>query len=170
MFARFPLLDPDHFLKACLPIVGKLISPIGGLDLVCRGGRWNQSRHHNWPALQQQTEGVLAPTTSFSSSSAMVLTKTVHEFAMPLLPQVREGEVHVMGIMLMIFTPIALRRCDFPLGLSAVAGNGHWSGAAGMIASSSWRPALRFLGEYPGRRPSQPGVNMRFVASFPRCS
>jgi len=29
MFARFPLLDPDEFLRRALPLVSKLISPVG---------------------------------------------------------------------------------------------------------------------------------------------
>src|SRR5204862_7861762 len=31
MFMRFPLLDPDWFLQKALPVVGKLISPIGAI-------------------------------------------------------------------------------------------------------------------------------------------
>src|SRR5688500_17090221 len=31
MFMRIPLLDPDRFLVRTLPLIGKLISPLGGL-------------------------------------------------------------------------------------------------------------------------------------------
>src|SRR5213592_1039139 len=55
MFARFPLLDPDDFLKRCLPLAGKLIGPLGALLWFAVVGWAGKVALDKWDALRQQT-------------------------------------------------------------------------------------------------------------------
>jgi putative peptide zinc metalloprotease protein len=56
--------------------------------------------------LVDQSQGVLAPGNLFLLYVSLVLIKALHEFGHALACKKYGGEVHVMGIMLMIFTPI----------------------------------------------------------------
>lgn len=106
MFARFPVLDPDRFLVQTLPLFGWLVSPVGGvlwLVAVCVALKLGIERFAD---LRQQTEGVLAPGNLFMLYVALVLIKVLHEFGHAYTCRKLGGEVHNMGIMLMIFTPV----------------------------------------------------------------
>src|SRR5262249_20331788 len=61
MFMRFPLLDPDRFLVRTLPVVGKLISPLGALLWILVVGAGLKVAADNWTVLKEQSQGVLAP-------------------------------------------------------------------------------------------------------------
>jgi putative peptide zinc metalloprotease protein len=106
MFARFPLLDPDDFLRRFLPIAGKLISPAGlALWLVTVVGALKIVAD-DFPALVDQGQAVLAPGNLILLYIALIVLKTLHEFGHGFACRHYGGEVHVMGVMLMIFTPI----------------------------------------------------------------
>lgn len=106
MFARFPLLDPDDFLRRSLPFVAKLISPAGLTLWLLTVGYALKILADNSPALFDQSQAVLAPGNLFLLYVAMVILKTLHEFGHAFICRSFGGEVHVMGVMLMIFTPI----------------------------------------------------------------
>jgi putative peptide zinc metalloprotease protein len=61
MFMRFPLLDPDRFLVRTLPVVGKLISPIGALVWLAVVGCALKVVADNFDALRMESRGVLEP-------------------------------------------------------------------------------------------------------------
>ena len=105
MFMRFPLLDPDRFLQKTLPVVGKLISPIGALIWLIVVGFGLKVVAENFVAFRDQTQSVLAPDNLFLLYLGMVIIKTFHEFGHAYFCRKFGGEVHVMGVMLMIFTP-----------------------------------------------------------------
>lgn len=106
MFMRFPLLDPDRFLVSTLPGIGKFISWFGaGLWLIVVG-LGVKVVADNWELARHQAEGVLAPGNLVLLYAAMVLIKTLHEFGHAYFCRKFGGEVHAMGIMLMIFTPV----------------------------------------------------------------
>ena len=106
MFARFPLLDPDRFLVRTLPWLGKLISPAGAaMWLMVVGWALKVAVDHA-PALRDQAQGVIAPDNLFLLYAGLVLVKTLHEFGHAYFCRHFGGEVHVMGVLLMIFTPV----------------------------------------------------------------
>jgi putative peptide zinc metalloprotease protein len=106
MFMRFPLLDPDRLLVRLLPWLGRLISPAGALLWVLVVGAAVKLGVDNFDALRQQGQDVLAPSNLVWLYVGLVLIKTLHEFGHALFCRKFGGEVHVMGVMLMIFTPM----------------------------------------------------------------
>ena len=106
MFARFPLFDPDDLLNVLKPY-GKLIFHKIGL-LVWLGVILAAVKVavDNVDALVDQSQGVLAPGNLFLLYVGLVFIKALHEFGHGLACKRHGGEVHTMGIMLMIFTPI----------------------------------------------------------------
>jgi putative peptide zinc metalloprotease protein len=106
MFMRFPLLDPDRFLTRTLPFLGKLISPVGALIWLVMVGWGLKVVADNFPALSDQTQGVLAPDNLLWLYVGLVILKTLHEFGHAYFCRHYGGEVHTMGVMLMIFTPV----------------------------------------------------------------
>ncbi len=106
MFARFPLLDPDRFLVRTLPWVGKLISPIGAfLWFMVVGWALKVAADHA-PSLRDQAQSVVAPDNLFLLYAGLIIVKTLHEFGHAYICRHFGGEVHVMGVLLMIFTPV----------------------------------------------------------------
>lgn len=106
MFMRFPLLDPDRFLVRTLPVVGKLISPLGALVWVIVVGLGLKIVVDNFDELWTQGQGILAVNNLFLLYLCTVAVKALHEFGHAYFCRKFGGEVHVMGIMLMIFTPM----------------------------------------------------------------
>jgi putative peptide zinc metalloprotease protein len=106
MFMRFPLLDPDRFLVATLPAVGWLISWFGAV-LWCLMVGFGLVQFFNYlPALRGQGEGLLTSGNLPLLYLGLVLVKTAHELGHAYFCRRFGGEVHVLGVMLMIFTPM----------------------------------------------------------------
>lgn len=106
MFARFPLYDPDDLLNKLKPYAKLLYSKLGGLLWLVVIGWAIKIALENAPALMDQSQGVLAPSNLFLLYTGLVFIKLLHEFGHGFACKVYGGEVHTMGIMLMIFTPI----------------------------------------------------------------
>ena len=106
MFMRFPLLDPDRFLVRTLPFVGRLISPIGALLWLLVVGLGVKTVIDHFPALREQGQSVLTPSNLPLLYLGLMLIKTLHEFGHAYFCRKYGGEVHAMGVMLMIFTPV----------------------------------------------------------------
>jgi len=165
MFMRFPLLDPDRFLVRALPVVGKFISVPGlmvWLAVVVAGLKVVAD---HWQALKQQGQGLLAPDNLPLLYVGLVIIKTIHEFGHAFFTRKFGGEVHVMGVMLMIFTPVPY-----------VDVSSSWSfrscrqrllvGAAGMIVELFFAALLAFVWAYSGQGTVHSlAYNMMFVAS-----
>ncbi|MGO8765098.1 MAG: biotin/lipoyl-binding protein [Limisphaerales bacterium] len=165
MFMRFPVLDPDRFLVRTLPAVGKLISPFGALLwLVVVGGGLNIVVD-NFSALRAQGQGILAANNLFLLYLGLILVKACHEFGHAYFCRRFGGEVHVMGVMLMIFTPM-----PYVDATSAWSFRERWKrvlvGAAGMIVEVFIAAIAAVFWAHTG-----PGVlhslayNIMFVAS-----
>jgi putative peptide zinc metalloprotease protein len=165
MFARFPLLDPDDFLRRSLPLVSKLIGPVGLAAWCAVVGIALKIVADNGAALLDQGQAVLAPGNLFLLYAAMVLLKALHEFGHGFMCRHFGGEVHVMGVMLMIFTPIPY-----------VDASSSWAfrsrrerilvGAAGMIVEVfvAALAAMVWANTGPGALHSL-AYNMMFIAS-----
>lgn len=106
MFMRFPLIDPDRFLVKTLPVVGKLISPIGALIWAIVVGFGLKMVFDNWEGLRDESQAVLSPSNLPLLYLALIFVKTIHEFGHAYFCRKWGGEVHIMGVMLMIFTPV----------------------------------------------------------------
>jgi putative peptide zinc metalloprotease protein len=106
MFMRFPLLDPDRFLVRTLPFVGKFISAFGALIWLAVVGWGIKVAIDNFPSLRDETQSVLATNNLLLLYLGMVIIKTLHEFGHAYFCRKWGGEVHVMGVLLMIFTPM----------------------------------------------------------------
>lgn len=132
MFMRFPLLDPDRFLVRTLPVVGKVISWAGAAVWLAVVALALKVVADEFPSLRLQGEGVLAPGNIPLLYLALVGIKLLHEFGHAYFCRKFGGEVHVMGVMLMIFTPIPYVDASSSAGFRP-----RWQrvlvGAAGMI-------------------------------------
>jgi putative peptide zinc metalloprotease protein len=132
MFMRIPLLDPDAFLKRSLPYVGRLISWPGAVIWALMVLVAMKVVVDNFSALVDQSQGILAPSNLFLLYLAMVFIKILHEFGHAYACRKFGGEVHVMGVMLLIFTPVPYMDAT-----SSWAFRSRWQrafvGAAGMI-------------------------------------
>jgi putative peptide zinc metalloprotease protein len=106
MFFRIPLLDPDRFLQWALPLVRPLFGPIGvllWLGVVVLGLK---SLAENWSAALDQSQGVLAPGNLAYLYLSLVVLKTLHELGHAFACRRYGGEVHTLGVLFMIFTPV----------------------------------------------------------------
>ena len=106
MFLRIPLLDPDRFLVRTLPWVGWLISWIGVLLWLAVIGIGGKVVMDNWPALMAQGKSVLAPQNLGWFYVALILSKLLHELGHAFFCRKFGGEVHTLGVMLLVFTPV----------------------------------------------------------------
>jgi putative peptide zinc metalloprotease protein len=106
MFARFPLIDPDRFLKTFQPLAKLIISPLGAILWLIVVGLALKTGIDHFPELRRQTDGVLAPGNLPLLYASLVLIKTIHEFGHAFACRRYGGEVHTMGVMLLLFTPL----------------------------------------------------------------
>ncbi len=133
MYSRIPLLDPDAFLKSILPLLRRVISPVGAiiwLGVVVFGLKMVIDHA---PTFRDQSQAMLAPGNIALLYLSFVVVKALHEFGHACVCRRLGGEVHVMGLMLMIFTPV-----PYVDTTSSWAFRSRWKrafvGAAGMIA------------------------------------
>jgi putative peptide zinc metalloprotease protein len=132
MFIRIPLLDPDSFLKRLLPFARLLMNP-AGLALWVAIVTWGiASVAGKWSALGAHTQGILALANLPLLYVGLVLIKTLHELGHALAVRRFGGEVHTLGVMFLIFSPL-----PYVDATAAWAFREKWKrvfvGAAGMI-------------------------------------
>jgi putative peptide zinc metalloprotease protein len=130
---RFPLLDPERFLGWLLPVVRPLVGPVGAClwALVVGAGVVLAAVH--WSDLSSNFLDRV-----FTAKSLVVLwllfplLKAVHEVGHGLATKAFGGEVHDMGVMLLVFSPLPYVDAS-----SASAFPSKWQrvvvGAAGMM-------------------------------------
>ena len=131
---RFPLFDPDRLLKRMVSVFAPLFGWAGALlwlavvvpALVIVPSHWTELSGN-------ATEHLLATNNLVLLAILFPLVKAIHEFAHGLTCRMRGGEVHEMGLMLMIFYPVPYVDVS-----SASAFVSKWQraliGAAGMLA------------------------------------
>jgi putative peptide zinc metalloprotease protein len=165
MFMRFPLLDPDRFIVKTLPLLGWLISPIGALLWLVVVGFGVKVAVDNFAALRTQGQGVLAPGNLLLLYVALVLVKTMHEFGHAYCCRKFGGEVHVMGVLLMIFTPVPYMDATSSWAFRS-AGKRALVGAAGMIVELFMASLAAFVWARTGAGTLHSlAYNMMFIAS-----
>lgn len=104
---RFPLIDPDAFLERWLPLYRPLFGPIGALLWLCVAGWGGIMVFQHWPELTENiTDRILAPENLLLATLVFAVLKALHEFGHACAVKAWGGEVHEMGIMLLVLFPI----------------------------------------------------------------
>jgi putative peptide zinc metalloprotease protein len=112
LFVRIPLIDPDAFLDRWVGLVGKLFTRYGfvlWLVLVTAGLYYAIG---NIGELVDSSSNVLAPDNLVLLYLSFVVVKVFHEFGHAFackrfgVAGGNGGQVHVMGIMLLVFVPV----------------------------------------------------------------
>ncbi len=165
MFARFPLLDPDAFLVRALPWVGKLISGWGALIWLAVVGAGLKVAADHFSALRDQAQGIIDPGNLILLYAGLVLLKSAHEFGHAFFCRRFGGEVHAMGILLMIFTPIPYMDATSAWGFRE-----RWKrvlvGAAGMMVELFFAAIAALVWVNTGQGTLHAlAYNMMFIAS-----
>jgi putative peptide zinc metalloprotease protein len=165
MFVRIPLLDPENFLKRFKTVLKYLVGPLGAIIwfvVVLAAGKMVLER---FDMITDQFQGILSPGNLPLLYAGMIVIKILHEFGHAMACKRFGGEVHTMGVMLLVFTPI-----PFMDATSSWSFRNRWHralvGGAGMFVEIFVAALATFLWAHTG-----PGTlhslayNMMFIAS-----
>ncbi len=165
MFIRIPLLDPENFLKRFLPVIKVLLGHVGAIVWIAVVGTALKVVLDRFDAVTEQAQGILAPDNLILLYVGLVVIKTLHEFGHAMACRRFGGEVHTMGVMLLVFTPLPYMDAT-----SSWSFRSRWHrafvGGAGMIVEIFVAGLATFLWAYTG-----PGTlhslayNIMFIAS-----
>jgi putative peptide zinc metalloprotease protein len=103
---KIPLFDPDRMLNRAQPLIRALVSPYGlvaYLFLLALGIKALMDRSDE---LFHQAAGLLAPDNLLLLYLGFAIAKVVHEFGHAAVCKRFGGEVHTMGVMLLLFAPL----------------------------------------------------------------
>lgn len=104
---RIPVIDPDRFVSAVFPLVRPLFSILGALVFLAVLGSGIALAAINWSAL---TENVADRVLTTQNLAILVLCycliKAVHELGHAFAVKRWGGEVHEIGIMMLVFMPV----------------------------------------------------------------
>jgi putative peptide zinc metalloprotease protein len=165
LFMRLPLFDPDNLLKQLMPIFRLLISPLGALLWLVSTGWAIKLVVDRFDMASDQVQGILAPDNLFLLYLGLIVVKTIHEFGHALVCRRYGGEVHTMGVMLLVFTPLPYMDAT-----SSWAFRSRWEralvGAAGMIMEIFVAAIATFVWAYSGEGTLHSlAYNIMFIAS-----
>jgi putative peptide zinc metalloprotease protein len=104
---QIPLVDPERFLSALLPLVRPAFTVVGfAVWLVVIGGASLVAGAH-WSELTQSTlDQLLAPRNLIMLWLLFPVIKALHELGHGFAVKAFGGEVHEMGIMILVLTPV----------------------------------------------------------------
>jgi putative peptide zinc metalloprotease protein len=104
---KIPLIDPDRFLERWLPRYRPLFGPVGALIWLAVVGWATIEAASHWTELTQDISNrVLAPENLLILGLVFPLLKGLHEFGHACAVKAWGGEVHEMGIMLLVLMPV----------------------------------------------------------------
>ncbi|MDA0824815.1 MAG: hypothetical protein O3C28_20700, partial [Proteobacteria bacterium] len=104
---RIPIFDPDKMLSALTPLARPIFSGLGALIWLVTIIIAASLAVQHWPDLTENvTEKVLSPQNLLLLWISFPLVKALHEFGHGFATKVWGGEVHEMGIMLLVLMPI----------------------------------------------------------------
>lgn len=133
LFWRFPLFDPERFLQRLLPLVRPFFGKAGALLWLVMVGTAIMLAAMHWPDLTEDVvDRVLAPQNLALLWLLFPVLKSLHELGHAFATKAYGGEVHEMGVMLLVVTPLPYVDAS-----AASAFRAKWQrivvGAAGMI-------------------------------------
>ena len=130
---RIPIYDPERLLKRLQPLARQLFSWVGAVLWLALMGYALSLGVSNWGEL---TLGISDQLLSADNLLLMALVfpvaKLVHEFGHALAVKARGGEVHEMGLMLLVFMPAPYVDASASLAFRS-KGQRMLVGAAGML-------------------------------------
>ncbi|MGH9362025.1 MAG: hypothetical protein ACRD2T_08915, partial [Thermoanaerobaculia bacterium] len=104
---KFPLFDPEKLLRRLMPFVRPLFSKLGALVwLLVVGGGLVQASIHFDDLTQNVIDRILEPTNLLLLWVVLPVLKVFHEFGHAFAVKHYGGEVHEMGIILLVLTPL----------------------------------------------------------------
>jgi putative peptide zinc metalloprotease protein len=104
---RIPLVDPDRLLERWLPWYRAIFGPLGAIAWLIVVGWGLFLAIQNWDDLTHDiTHRVLAPENLLIMGLVFPVLKALHEFGHACAVKAWGGEVHEMGIMLLVLMPI----------------------------------------------------------------
>lgn len=104
---RFPLFDPENFLNRWQFLVRPFFNWAGGIFWLMIVGMGVILAAFHWSELTENiTDRVLAPQNLFLLWLTFPLLKALHEFGHAFTIKFLGGEVHEMGIIFLVLTPI----------------------------------------------------------------
>ena len=106
MSIRIPLFDPDRMLQTAMPLIRAVFSPAGALFYLLLLGLAGKALVDNVDSLFSQGAGILAPSNLGLLYIGFIIAKVVHELGHAAACRLHGGEVHKMGVMLLIFAPM----------------------------------------------------------------
>nr|WP_320190175.1 peptidase M50 [uncultured Desulfobacter sp.] len=107
LFMRIPLLDPERILNRFNVLIRPFFSLPGFLVWLVVVGTGIFFAGIHWSELTLNiTDRILSPTNLVVMWLTFPFLKAFHEFAHGFAVNVKGGEVHEMGIMMLVFTPI----------------------------------------------------------------
>ncbi|SDJ36429.1 HlyD family efflux transporter periplasmic adaptor subunit [Billgrantia gudaonensis] len=104
---RIPLLDPERFVAATYPLVKPLIGPFGAFLWLATVGLALVVATLHWQALTENlADRVLGIDNLLLMALVYPLIKALHELGHAWTTKDAGGEVHEIGIMLLVFFPV----------------------------------------------------------------
>ncbi len=162
---RIPLFDPDRMLDRAMPLIRALISPVGLVLYLVLLGFGVKALIDRSDELFDQAAGILAPGNLVLLYLGFALAKVVHELGHAAVCKRFGGEVHTMGVMLLLFAPLPYVDASASWGFRRSAPR-ILVGAAGVLAELAVAAIAAMVWAY-----SAPGVahalayNVIFAAS-----
>ena len=165
MFFRLPLFDPENLLRSLAPIIRQIMSPLGAVVWIAGVVLAGKVVIDHFDLLAVETQGILAPNNLIFLYVSLVFIKTLHEFGHAVACKHYGGEVHTMGVMLLLFTPIPYMDAT-----ASWSFRSRWQrafvGAAGMIFELFAAAIAAFIWAYTGSGiVHNIAFNIMFIAS-----
>jgi putative peptide zinc metalloprotease protein len=165
MFIRIPLFDPDNLLKKLMPVFRLFVSNLGAIVWITVVAAAIKIVAERFDQVMNQAQGILAPDNLFLMYAGLVAIKTIHEFGHAIVCRRFGGEVHTMGVMLLVFTPLPYMDAT-----SSWSFRSRWQRAlvsgAGMITEVFVAALATFVWAYTGQGTlNSLAYNMMFIAS-----
>ena len=162
---RIPLFDPDRMLERALPLIRALVSPAGLVVYLLLLGLGVKALMDRSDELFHQAAGLLAPDNLVLLYLGFAIAKVVHEFGHAAVCKRFGGEVHTMGVMLLMFAPLPYVDASASWGFRRSAPR-MLVGAAGVLAELAVAAVAAMVWAYcaPGVRGAV-AYNVMFAAS-----
>lgn len=130
---RFPLVDPNNFLTQTMPYVRPLFGRLGGLLWLITVLPALLLAIRYWPELTDNvSDRVLAPGNLLLIAASYPVIKLLHELGHGYMTKAHDGEVHELGVMLLVLLPMPYVEVSSSAGF-----RGKWTrcavGAAGIM-------------------------------------